>query len=237
MELTRSKDIPTKICLICSFVSSDITHASQRVHRFISRDHIKYVAKEAYRMPDSQHCKKALNMVIECSPDHLVNHCLRSYAFGVSMAHKVKQPFDKEVLFLGSIMHDLGLTSKFDSGNSFEIDGAKAARSFCIKHDLSPEKADLVHEMVVHHNSVGIAHKLDPEIALLHFGAGADVAGLWIDDVHNKTLSEILADYPRLDFKESMIKLLSDQAERKSQNYMNPLIELGFLKKIENVPF
>jgi HD superfamily phosphodiesterase len=137
-------------------------------------------------MPDSENCKKALNMVIECSPDHLVNHCLRSYAFGVSMAHKVKLPFDKEVLFLGSIMHDLGLTSKFDSGNSFEIDGATAARSFCINHDLSAEKADLVHEMVVHHNSVGIAHKLDPEIALLHFGAGADVAGLWINDIHKK---------------------------------------------------
>jgi len=188
-------------------------------------------------MPDSQHCQRALDMVIECSPDHLVNHCLRSYAFGVSMAHKVKQPFDKEVLFLGSIMHDLGLTSTFDSGNSFEIDGAKAARSFCISHDLSSEKADLVHEMVVHHNTVGIAHKLDPEIALLHFGAGADVAGLWINDIHKTTLSEVLADHPRLDFKESMIKLLSDQAARKPQNYMTPLIELGFLKKIDKVPF
>lgn len=237
MKLTQSKPIPTKACLICRFISSDITHASQRLRKFISRDHIKYVARETYKIPDSENCQKALAMVVEHSPPHLVNHCLRSYAFGISMAHKTKQTFDKEVFFLGAIMHDLGLTPKFDSGNTFEIDGAQAARSFCIKQALDAEKADLVHEMVVHHNSVGVAHKLDPEIALLHFGAGADVAGLWINDIHRKTLSEVLSDFPRLDFKQGMIKLLADQAKIKKQNYMTPLIELGFLKKIEKVSF
>ncbi|MDC3332631.1 HD domain-containing protein [bacterium] len=222
---------------MCHFISSDISHVSQRARRFISRDHIQYVAKEAYQIPDSENCQKALAMVSEYSPDHLVNHCLRSYAFGIAMAYKAKQPFDKEVFFLGAIMHDLGLTTEFDSGNTFEIDGADAARSFCIEHALSAEKADLVHEMVVHHNSVGIAHKLDPEIALLHFGAGADVAGLWIKDIHKKTLSEVLSEFPRLDFKQGMIKLLSDQINQKPQSYMAPFIELGFVKKIENTPF
>jgi len=166
-----------------------------------------------------------------------VNHCLRSYAFGLAMAHKVKQPFDKEVFFLGAIMHDLGLTPEFDKGETFEIDGAKAARSFCIEHQIGAEKADLVHEMVAHHNSVGIAHKLDPEIALLHYGAGADVAALWISDIHKKTLSEVLSEYPRLDFKEGMSKLLSEQLSRKPTSYMKSLIQLGFLKKMEKTPF
>jgi len=166
-----------------------------------------------------------------------VNHCLRSYAFGIAMAHKVKQPFDKEVFFLGAIMHDLGLTPEFDKGETFEIDGAKAARTFCIEHQISAEKADLVHEMVAHHNSVGIAHKLDPEIALLHYGAGADVAALWISDIHKKTLSEVLSEYPRLDFKEGMSKLLSEQLSRKPTSYMKSLIQLGFLKKMEKTPF
>jgi hypothetical protein len=235
--LTNSKPKPTKPCLLCSFISSDVTHAAQRARRFISKEHIQYVAKEAYQVPDSENCQKALSMVAQYSPDHLVNHCLRSYAFGIAMAHKVKQPFDKEVFFLGAIMHDLGLTAEFDLGDTFEVDGAKAARSFCIKHEISAEKADLVHEMVVHHNSVGIAHKLDPEIALLHFGAGADVAGIMIKDIHKKTLSEVLSEFPRLDFKQGMIKLVSDQINRKPNSYMAPFIQLGFLKKIDNVAF
>jgi len=237
MKLTNSKPKPSKACLLCNFISSDVTHAAQRARRFISREHIQYVAREAYQVPDSESCQKALAMVTEYSPDYLVNHCLRSYAFGIAMAHKVKQPFDKEVFFLGAIMHDLGLTSEFDTGDTFEIDGAKAARSFCVEHEINTAKADLVHEMVVHHNSVGIAHKLDPEIALLHFGAGADVAGLLIKDIHKVTLSEVLSEFPRLDFKQGMIKLVSAQIDSKSHSYMTPFIQLGFLKKIESVSF
>lgn len=237
MKLTHHKHTPSKPCLICSFISLDITHASQRLKRFISRDHIKYVAKEMYQIPESKNCQKALDMVTQYSPPHLVNHCLRSYAFGVAMAHKVKQPFDKEVFFLGAIMHDLGLTAEFDRGNTFEIDGATAARSFCVEQNIIQEKADLVHEMVVHHNSVGIAHDMDPEIALLHFGAGADVAGLWIKDIHKTTLQEILAEYPRFNFKEGMEKLLLDQVTRKPNSYMAPMLDLGFLKKIKQNSF
>lgn len=237
MKLTNSKPAPSKVCLLCSFIASDIAHASQRARRFISREHIQYVAIEAYQVPDSYNCQKALAMVAEYSPDYLVNHCLRSYALGIAMAHKIKQPFDKEVFFLGAIMHDLGLTSEFDTGDTFEVDGAKAARSFCIEHEINTEKANLVHEMVVHHNSVGVAHKLDPEIALLHFGAGADVAGLWVNDIHKGTLAEVLSEYPRLDFKQGMIQLISDQINSKSHSYMAPFVQLGFLKKIESVPF
>ena len=237
MKLTESKAKPSKTCLLCNFISIDINHAAQRARRFISREHIQYVAKEAYKIPDSDSCQKALAMVAQFSPDYLLNHCLRSYAFGVAMAHKVKQPFDKEVFFLGTIMHDLGLTPEFDAGNTFEVDGAKAARAFCIKHNVKAEKADLVHEMVVHHNSVGFAHKMDPEIALLHFGAGADVAGIMVKDIHTTTLAEVLSEYPRLDFKEGMAKLLTSQINNKPNSYMAPFLQLGFLNKINKLPF
>ena len=237
MKLTKSKPKPSKACLMCSFISSDLLHASQRASRFISGNHVQYVAKETYDIPNAQHCQQALEIVTEFSPEYLVNHCLRSYAFGVAMAHRVKKSIDKKVFFLGAIMHDLGLTPTFDSGNSFEIDGAEAARSFCIEHEIEAQRADLVHEMVALHNSVGIAHKLDPEIALLHFGAGADVAGLWIKDIHKQTLSDVLEEFPRLDFKQGMMKLISEQVNRKPQSFMAPFIELGFLKKIDNVSF
>ena len=176
-------------------------------------------------------------MVAACSDDFLLHHCLRSYAFGVAMAHKVNQPFDKEVLFLGSIMHDLGLTEEHSGAKTFEIDGAIAARRFCQDYGIDASKSDLVHEMVALHNAVGIADKLDPEIALLHFGAGADVAGLWLKDIHKNTLREILSEYPRLGFKEGLSRLLVEQINAKPDSYMATMLEVGFLKKMENVPF
>ncbi|MFA0812861.1 HD domain-containing protein [Microbulbifer epialgicus] len=237
MELTTSKTPPSLPCLACSFVTSSVKATLIRTARFVKREHVQYVAKEVYHVPDSINCKKALNMVAKCSPDFLLNHCLRSYAFGIAMSHKVKKPIDKEIYFLGAIMHDLGLITAYDIGGTFELDGAQAARSFCRGRNISQEKADLVHEIVAHHNSVGIAHKKDPEVALLHFAAGLDVAGLWLNDIHPKTLSEVIDEFPRLEFKKGMKTLLEDQVKRKPDSYMRPFLKLGFLKKIDDTPF
>ncbi|WP_445365922.1 HD domain-containing protein [Microbulbifer sp. ANSA001] len=237
MELTTNKIPPPLPCLACRFVTSSASATYTRTIRYLKREHIQYVAKEVYQIPDSMSCKKALDMVAQCSPDFLLNHSLRSYTFGLAMSHKVKTVIDQEVYFLGAIMHDIGLTPAYDVGGTFELDGAQAARSFCIGHNISTEKADLVHEMIAHHNSVGIAHKKDPEIALLHFAAGLDIAGLWLSDIHPKTLSEVINEYPRLDFKQGMQSMLNDQVGRKPHSYMRPFVELGFLKKIEETPF
>jgi hypothetical protein len=237
MKLTITKPKPSMGCLIGSFIAGDLTNAKKRIKRFVSREHVQYVARHDYGMPDSAHCTRALALVKAYSPDYLLNHCLRSYAFGVAMAHKIDQGFDKEVLFLGSIMHDLGLTETFDGPATFEVEGAKVARKFCIENGIEVSKADLIHEMIALHDSVGVAHKREPEVALLHFGAGVDVAGLWLDDVNARTMEEVIAEYPRLGFSKGMARLIKDQVERKPDSYIATMVRLGFLKKIEKAPF
>ncbi|NBI53274.1 hypothetical protein EIZ48_11870 [Photobacterium alginatilyticum] len=170
-------------------------------------------------------------MVKACSPEFLLNHSLRSYAFGIAMAHKVKSKIDKEVFFLGSVMHDLGLTEKCMGTETFEVEGAREARAFCIHQGIEVDKADLIHEMVALHNSVGIAHKCDPEIALLHYGAGADIAGLWSYDLNKRTVEEVLAEYSDEGFKAGMIRLIEEQIAQKPNSYMATMVELGFLEK------
>ncbi|WP_020210695.1 HD domain-containing protein [Gilvimarinus chinensis] len=234
MSLTHTKPAPAKSCLLCHFVHTDLKTIGRKVRRRISREKLNFVAKHQYRVPDSAACTQALELVRQHSPEFLLNHGLRSYAFAAAMAHKVKQPFDKEVLFMGSVMHDLGLVETFDRGNTFEVDGARAALDFCQSQNIDSHRAELIHEMVIHHNTVGHAHKMAPEIALLHFGAGADVAGLWLDEIHPDTMREVIAEFPRLDFKRGMQVLLRDQIRRKPDSYMAPMIELGFLKKIDN---
>jgi len=237
MTLTSHKPAPSHCSLLHAFIRHDLTTAVGRVRRALSKEQLAYVARQHYAMPDSAACHNALQLVRQSSPEFLLNHCLRSYAFAVAMAHKTKQKIDQEVLFLGAVMHDLGLTEHCHSEETFEVAGARAARELCLQHNLSHSRADLVHEMVALHNSVGIADKKDAEIALLHFGAGADVAGLWLNDIHPQTLHEVLNDYPRLEFKEGMIKLLNEQISAKPHSYMAPMIRLGFLKKIRQAPF
>lgn len=83
--------------------------------------------------------------------------------------------------------------------------------------------------------SVAQAH--EPEVALVHYGAGLDVAALWHQDIHPQTLTDIVRQYPRLDFAEAFISLLQDQLQRKPNSYMKTLVNLGFYKKMLAVNF
>ncbi|WCE30808.1 HD domain-containing protein [Vibrio sp. SCSIO 43137] len=231
-DLTLSKPKPTKFCILCHFIKGDIRTTAERTRDVVLRRKAPYVAPEHYTFPDSKACEEALKLVKQYSPEFLVNHSIRSYAFGLAMSHKVSKPVDKEVFFVGSIMHDIGLTEHAPQQHTFEVEGARVAREFSLKQGLSAERSDLIHEMVALHNSVGIAHKCDPEIALLHFGAGADVAGLWVHDIHKQTLNEVLDAYHDEGCKQGMAKLIQEQIERKPDSYMSTMVELGFLNKM-----
>src|SRR6266851_1074607 len=102
---------------------------------------------------------------------------------------------------LGALLHDLGLIPPYRRDNRFEIDGADAARDFCAKHQVSPERADLVWKAIALHTSPGIPTRLAGEIALVHLGAGLDFLGLGLDQVPPQVLEEILEKYPRMKFK------------------------------------
>ena len=230
--LTTEKPAPSICFLIGEFAGHDIREFGRRTRHKLLRRHPPYIQTSAYGVPDSLVCQKAVELVREASPDFLFHHCVRTYAFAVAMAHKVDQPVDREVLFLGCLMHDLGLTPEHDCGGSFELDGAKAAYGFCQQEGLAPERAALVHEMVALHNSVGVATKKDPEIALVHYGAGTDVLSLWSHDINEQTLREILEASPRTGFGEGMARLIEDQIQRKPHSYMASMVKMGFLKRL-----
>ncbi|MGH8506926.1 MAG: hypothetical protein ACRETM_13365 [Stenotrophobium sp.] len=232
MELTTSKPTPARGWLLCQFIARDLREVRSNTFRALKRQEVPFVAKSEYGMPDSLACRKALELVTRLSPTFLLDHCLRSHAFAVAMAHMMPGTIDREVLFLGCVMHDLGLTEEHDHGDTFELDGARVARSHCLHHGISTERSDLVHEMVALHNSVGVAHKREPEIALIHLGAGTDVLGFDVKSIHKRTMQEILAEYPRIGFGEAMATLVGDQIQRKPQSYMANMVALGFLDRL-----
>lgn len=49
-----------------------------------------------------------------CSPS-LVNHCIRSYLFAVSYGDLNDIGYDAELLYVASMLHDIGLEEEFDN--------------------------------------------------------------------------------------------------------------------------
>ena len=168
-------------------------------------------------IPDSEICNKATQLVAEVSPTFLCNHCIRTFLFGDLLGQRDGLKCDRELLYLGAVMHDLGLSERFDGKQRFEVDGADAARAFVLKHGLSDEKAEVVWDAIALHTSLGIADCKQPEIALVHFGAGADVLGMRIADIPSETVEQVVAAYPRVNFNLAMTELLVSQVKRKPQ--------------------
>ncbi|MDJ0631881.1 MAG: HD domain-containing protein [Xenococcaceae cyanobacterium MO_188.B29] len=171
-----------------------------------------------FSIPDSEIAKKATQLVVEVSSKSLYHHCVRTYLFGEILGKRDGLKYDRELLYLGAVMHDLGLTEKFDSGEQrFEVDGADAAQAFVLEHGLSEEKAEIVWDAIALHTSSGIASRKQPEIALVHLGAGADLFGMGLEDIAPETIEKVIDDYARLGINASVMESLIAQIKRKPQ--------------------
>jgi len=170
-----------------------------------------------FTLPDSELAQKATRLVAELSPPFLYHHCVRTYLFGDELGRREGFTYDRELLYLSAIMHDLGLTERFDGNQRFEVEGADAARSFLLEQGVTAEKTEIVWDAIALHSSIGIASRKRPEIALVHFGAGMDVFGLRAGDIPSEVVEKIIVAYPRLEFKNAMIQVLLGQIHRKPQ--------------------
>jgi hypothetical protein len=173
------------------------------------------------KIPDSALCKAAVDLLESSSPAFLCTHCLRTYIFG-SLAVKGigRKVIDEEAAFCAAALHDLGLVPAYRRDNRFEVDGAEAAREFCSKHQVAPERAELVWKAIALHTSAGIATRLAAEIALVHLGAGLELFGLGLDKVPPKVVEEVLENYPRMNFKTEFRNILVEHCQK------NPAVQV-----------
>ncbi|MFD6274105.1 HD domain-containing protein [Streptomyces sp. NPDC060209] len=109
----------------------------------------------------------------------LFNHSMRSYLYGRSAGEqqglRPGQDYDDELLFLGCVLHDAGLSPEGDGDQPFDIDGADLAARFLTDQGLAPGKVDVVWDAIALHLHYGIAVRKRPEIALVTIGAGYDL--------------------------------------------------------------
>jgi HD domain-containing protein len=136
----------------------------------------------SWDLPDFDLCSEALQLVFDVSPDFLANHCVRSYLFGRELAAakglRSDVDYDDELVFLGCILHDLGVTDYGRGDQRFEVDGADAAARFLSDRGISNDRTRTVWETIALHTSVGLADRFGPNQAVTHFGITLDVNGI-----------------------------------------------------------
>jgi hypothetical protein len=165
--------------------------------------------------PDSELARKAASLVERVHSKALLHHVHRTWWFSEFIGRRRGLTYDREALYLASLLHDLGLTQEFAADKRFEVDGADAASRFLLGNEYPPSKAELVWDAIALHSSADIADRKQPEVALVHFGAHVDVFGLRLEEITPALVDDVIALYPRLGMKAAFSEALAEVARKK----------------------
>ncbi len=152
-----------------------------------------------------------------CSPA-LVNHCIRSYVWAAFYARREEITFDAELLYVASMLHDIGLMAAFDSHTMpFEEAGGHVAWVFAAGAGWPPERRTRAAEIIEAHMR-GTEREDDVEGFLLALATSLDISGRhpewWPADFR----AQVVALYPRLTLRDEFLRCFEDQAARKPES-------------------
>ena len=162
-------------------------------------------------VPDSRLARDATELIRSIEPDLLYNHSIRVYSFGALQGERQGLRYDPELLYIGAMFHDIGLVEGHRSAHErFEVDGANAAWQFLVEHGVTGDALRIVWDSIALHTTPGIPQHKEPEVALVTAGVELDVLGFGYDDISAEDREAVVAAYPRVNFKESIIQAFAD---------------------------
>ncbi|MFF2659071.1 HD domain-containing protein [Kitasatospora sp. NPDC058032] len=163
------------------------------------------------RIPDSALAAEATELVRDAASPLLFDHSRRVFLFGSLRGAEQGLEFDPELLYVGAMFHDLGLTGRYArTDQRFEIDGADEARRFLRAHGITGEPADRVWTAIALHTTPEIPLHMAPEIALVTRGVELDVLGIGYHAVTDAQRAAVTDAHPRPDFKNRILAAFTE---------------------------
>jgi hypothetical protein len=157
-------------------------------------------------IPDSRMVAEATELVRGAAPPLLFHHSRRVYLFGMLQAQLRGLKPDPELLYIGAMFHDLGLTDTYRTiTQRFEVDGADEARRFLTAHSIDDEAAQRIWTAIALHTTPGIPEHMGAEIACVTAGVETDVLGIGYDDLDPADIGAVTAAHPRPAFKRQIL--------------------------------
>ena len=162
-------------------------------------------------IPDPPLVRDVTAFIREAENDLLFDHSRRVFLFGALQGRRRGLQPDLELLYVGAMFHDIGLTDPYrTSPQRFEVDGANAARDFLLQRGVDEVDARKVWLGIALHTTPNVPEFLEPEIALVTAGVETDVLGIGRDDLSPEALAAVTAAHPRPDFKRRILQAFTD---------------------------
>ncbi|WP_312740122.1 HD domain-containing protein [Cedecea neteri] len=168
-------------------------------------------------IPDTKMAREATQLVRDTESDLLFHHSSRVYYWAALAGQRRELKVDHELLYIGCMFHDMGLTHEHCSCDKrFEVDGAFAAQDFMRQYGVNQADIDKVWTAIALHTTPGIPEFMAPEIALVTAGVEMDVLGIDYDKFSVEQREHVVNMHPRpAAFKEEIIQAFYDGIKNK----------------------
>jgi HD domain len=183
---------------------------------FIPRADATAVRSSAADTPHTRLAHAAEKLLESTSPQFLIDHCHRSVELAQLIVETENIDLDDEVLYVGVLLHDLGLTTRFHSSQvRFEVASANAARDLALAYGMTPARAANIWDVAALHGTGGISDFKSRETAVGSDAIGRDVIGYGLDEFDPDVVADIMDT--RVGFAEPFIQAIVTDLQDKYQ--------------------
>jgi hypothetical protein len=153
--------------------------------------------------PDSRASRDAEDLLAELTSPMVANHSHRTFAWGAALAAHDGLDYDREVVYVASLLHDLFWEQPTDppGPHCFTLPAAEKAIALCSSAGWDEPRSHAAAEAITLHLNVGPPGDT-PEAYVVFVGARLDVVGYRHWHLHPDTVETVIARHPRLDLKE-----------------------------------
>jgi hypothetical protein len=191
---------------------------------FVNRDASQTRLIAGVSVPDGPLITAVIEHAQRLSEPYLFNHAMRSWLFAEAIGRIKGISYNREVVAVGTILHDIGLTANVSGPNRFEVNGADAALSFIRGKGLSDRRAQLIWDLVALNSTPSLALHKEPEVAVGTMGIGLDYGGFGVESLPADNVERILSAFPRLkmkqQFAEACCRMVTAKPETSYDNFL-----------------
>ena len=173
-------------------------------------------------IPDTSLPRDVTAYIRDLEDDLLFDHSRRVFLFGALQGHRRGLEPDLELLYVGAMFHDVGLTAELPRSSSC---GSRSTAPTRPRIPARPRRLDdatvrKVWLSIALHTTPGIPEFLDPEIALVTAGVETDVLGIGRDDLSEEVRNAVTAAHPRPDFKRRILRAFTDANRHRPRQHL-----------------
>lgn len=188
-------------------------------------------------VPDSATSAAALEVATLYQSPALLNHSVRAYVWAAARGTARGIAFDRELLYVAALFHDLGLVPVFDSQTvAFEEAGGHVARVFAAGAGWPAERRERLSDVIVRHMWARVDVSEDPEGHLLAHATATEITGKDADDFPAGFRAEVLDRHPRLNLAEQFLTCFRSQATRKPDSSAADAVRSGLATRMTANP-